>query len=317
VIDVGYTGNWGYNQQLSYDVNPIAVGARAPFNTANADATNSGRSLPDILLRTVYPGFSTINSYNHLGHTNYNALTVSLQRRLSAGLLFGVAYTWARDMGTTSYNPVVPDNEKWNYGPLSFDRRQNLQINYSYDLPNLGRIVHSRFLGVITDHWTLSGITSIQTGAPFNPGFNINGTSIDYTGTPTVGARPIVVGDPFQNVPSGAYFNPAAFAPPVLGTTPTVPVLGNLGGGSGVMYLPRTVNFDATMTKFIPFGKSERRGLRLQAQSYNTFNHTEYIGVNSTIQYSATGAVTNGASVGVFNGTLPPRVMAFSARFQF
>ena len=34
VIDVGYTGDWGYNQQLSYDINPIPIGARAPFNPA-------------------------------------------------------------------------------------------------------------------------------------------------------------------------------------------------------------------------------------------------------------------------------------------
>jgi Carboxypeptidase regulatory-like domain len=317
VLDVGYTGNWGYNQQLSYDLNPIPLGARAPFNNANADATNGGKTLPDILLRTIYPGYNTINGYNHLGHTNYNGMTVSLQRRLNHGLLFGLAYTWSRAMGTTSFNPVVPNNEAWNYGPLTFDRRQNLQFNYSYDLPNLGQRFNMKILGVVTDHWTLSGITSVQTGAPFSPSFTINGTSIDYTGTPDVSARPLVVGDPMQNVPAGSYFNPAAFAPPALGTTVTSAVLGNMGGGSGVLYLPHTVNFDATMTKFIPFGKSERRGLRLQCQAYNVFNHTEYISVNSAIQYSATGAVTNGSSVGVFSGTLPNRVMAFSARFQF
>ena len=72
---------------------------------------------------------------------------------------------------------------------------------------------------------------------------NINGSSVDYTGTPDVSARLNVVGNPFQNVPAGDYFNPAAFAPPALGTTVTTPVLGNLGGGSGVMYLPRDTNF--------------------------------------------------------------------------
>jgi len=317
VVEVGYTGDWGYNQQLSYDINPIPIGTRAPFNPANADPTNGGKSLPDILLRTVYPSYNTINSYNHLGHTNYNAMTVSLQRRLSYGLLMGLAYTWSRALGTTSFNPVVPNNESWNYGPLSFDRRQNLQFNYSYDIPNLGKKLNSKALGVLTDHWTLSGITSIATGFPFSPGFNINGTSIDYTGTPDVSARPLVVGNPFQNVPAGDYFNPAAFAPPALGTTVTTPTLGNMGGGSGVMWLPRTTNFDATMSKFIPIGLGERRGLEIQVQAYNVFNHTEYNGVNSTIQYNAAGAIINGASVGVFNSTYPARVMAFSARVHF
>ena len=316
VVDVGYSGDWGYNQQLSYDINPIPIGTRAPFNPANADATNGGKSLPDILLRTTYPGYNTINSYSHIGNSNYNALTVAAQRRLSHGLLFGAAYTWSRAMGLGSYNPVVPNNQSWNYGPQAFDRRQNFQFNYSYDFPNLGKRFNSKVLGVVVDHWTLSGITSIQTGAPFSPGFNINGTSIDYTGTPDVSARLNVVGNPFQNVPAGDYFNPAAFAPPALGTTVTTPVLGDLGGGSGVMYLPRTTNFDATMSKFIPiFG--ERRGLEIQCQAYNLFNHTEYSGVNSTIQYTATGALQNAASVGVFNSTFPARILAFSARVQF
>lgn len=317
VLDVGYTGNWQYNQQLNYDINPIPIGTRAPFNPANADPTNGGKTLSDIFLRTVFPSFSTINSYNHLGHTNYNALTVSAQRRLSYGLMFGLAYTYSKALGTTSYNPVVPNNEAWNYGPLGFDKRHNLQINYSYDIPNLGKRLNSKVLSAVVDRWTLSGVTSISTGFPFNPGFNINGSGVDYTGTPDVGARLNVVGNPFQNVPAGDYFNPAAFAPPALGTTITTPVLGDLSGGAGVMYYPRITNFDATMAKFIPIGLGERRGLRIQAQAYNLFNHTEYNGVNTTIQFSSTGQIQNGASVGVFNSTLPARVLAFSARVEF
>jgi hypothetical protein len=47
-VNVGYSGDWGYNQQLSYDINPIPIGARAPFNPANADSTNGGKSLPGV-----------------------------------------------------------------------------------------------------------------------------------------------------------------------------------------------------------------------------------------------------------------------------
>jgi hypothetical protein len=60
------------------------------------------------------------------------------------------------------------------------------------------------------------------------------------------------VGDPFANVPAGYFFNPAAFAPPALGSTITKPVLGNLGGGAGVMSYPHVTNLDATMAKFFP-----------------------------------------------------------------
>jgi hypothetical protein len=315
VVDVGYTGNWGYNQQLSYDINPIPIGTRAPFNSANADATNGNKTLPDILLRTIFPAFNTINGYNHTGHTNYHALTASLQQRFSHGLSAGLAYTFSRAMGTTSFNPVVANNEAYNYGRLSFDRRQNLQASWAYEIPGLGHKLHSKVLGAVTDRWTLSGIFSMQSGAPFNPGFSIVGGTPDYTGTPDVGARINVVGNPMANVPAGLYYNPAAYAPPALGTTITTPVLGNLGGGSGLLSLPMITNWDATMSKFIPlFG--ERRGLKLQAQAYNVFNHTEYNSVGTGLTYDALGRQTS-LTAGVFNGTLPARVMAFSARFEF
>src|SRR4030095_9790657 len=95
-------------------------------------------------------------------------------------------------------------------------------------------------------------------------------------------------GDPMKEVPLDKYFNPAVFAVPAVGTNITTPVLGNLGGGAGVMTLPRITNLDATMSKFIPlFG--ERRGLKLQAQAYNIFNTPQFNGVGTGLQWDATG----------------------------
>lgn len=315
VVTVGYVGNWGYNQNLTSNINPIPIGTR--FLASSADATNGGRPLPDIFLRTVYPGVNTINLHNFVGHTNYHSLQTTLQRRFSRGLGFGVAYTWSKAMGTTSFTPVVANNEAWNYGRLGADRRHNLAVNYTYDLPNLGKRMHSRILGAVIDRWNLSGIFSIQSGAPFNPGGpNLNGSGVDYTGTPDVGARVVVLGDPMANIPDGHFYNPSAFGVPALGSTIKSPVLGNLGGGAGVMTYPRVTNVDATMTKFIPlFG--ERRGLKLQVQAYNAFNHPQFNGVGTGIQWDASGNVSNLASSGVFNGTFPARILAFQARFEF
>jgi hypothetical protein len=316
VVSLGYVGNWGYNQNLTVNINPIPIGTRAPFNKATADATNGNRTLPDIFLRTVFPGVNTINTHNFVGHTNYNGMTATVQRRFSHGLAWGMAYTWSRAMGTTAFNPVVPDNEAWNYGRLSVDRRHNLQVNYSYEIPGLGKQFHSKILGVFTDRWTISGIFSVQSGAPFSPGGpNVNGTTIDYTGTPDVSARVNVVGDPFANVPAGYFYNPAAFAVPALGSAPTTPVLGNLGGGAGVMSYPHITNLDATMQKFIPLA-GERRGLRLQVQAYNVLNHPQFNSVGTGLQWDANGVQTS-LSAGVFNGTLPARILAFGARLEF
>jgi hypothetical protein len=317
VVDIGYTGNWSYNQNLNYNINPIPVGGR--FLPANADATNGGKPLPDVLLRTAYPGFNTINSYAEIGHANYHALTASLQRRLTHGLAFGAAYTYSKAMGTTAFNPVVPDNEAWNYGRLSSDRRHNLQVNWAYELPKASKYL-GRFTSPFLDHWVYSGVMSSTSGGPYSPGFSFaSGSTPDYTGTPDVSARINVVGDPYANVPAGALFNPAAFALPALGTnSPSTPVLGNLGGGAGVLSYPHVTNFDMTMAKFIPVGLGERRGLRIQVQAYNAFNHTEVNSLVTGIQFnSANGTVANPLQAGTANGTLPNRVLAFGVRFEY
>ena len=46
----------------------------------------------------------------------------------------------------------------------------------------------------ITDGWNFSGITGINSGSPFTPGFSTT-NSVDFTGTPTSGARIDVVGE--------------------------------------------------------------------------------------------------------------------------
>ncbi len=124
-----------------------------------------------------------------------------------------------------------------------------------------------------------------------------------------------MIGNPYANVPAGHYFNPGAFAPP-----------GDRhhhhdsGSGQSRRRFRRDVaadytNVDATMSKFIPlFG--ERRGLKLQAQAYNVLNHPEFIGLGSGMTYDASGNQTS-LTAGVFNSTLPARIMAFSARFEF
>ncbi len=315
VVSAGYVGNWGYDQNLTSNINPIPLGQR--FLPSSADATNGGKPLPDIFLRTVFPGLNTINLHNFVGHTNYHAFQSTVQRRFSRGLSWGLAYTWSRAMGTTAFTPVVPNNEAWNYGRLASDRRHNLAVNYTYQFPNAGEMLHSKVLGAVVDHWTMAGIFSVQSGAPFNPGApNVNGTSPDYTGTPDVTGRVVVLGNPMANVPAGSFFNPAAFGVPAAGSSIKTPVLGNLGGGAGVMSYPHVTDLDVNMTKFIPF-HGERTGLKLQVQAYNAFNHPQFNSVNTAITWDAGGNVNNAATAGVFNGTLPARILAFQARFEF
>jgi hypothetical protein len=329
VFDVGYTWSYSYNQHVTYDANWIPIGTGWPFTPSNLNPTTAGNTSADIgsiFERTIYPGYGTVTNAAMIGHDNFNALTATMQKRLSHGLVFGLSYTFSKALGTTSYNLAVPNNEAWNYGRLSTDRRNNLQINYYYDLPNVAKKYGIKVLGAVTDHWTFSGITSIQSGAPFSPGCSLTSGSASvsggYTGTPDVTMRCQVIGNPLANIPAGTYFNPAAYAMPALATGPDnslvgPPAIGNQGGGAGALTYPRVTNFDLTMTKNVPLG-SEKRILRFQVQAYNAFNHPQFNGMNTGVQFNpATNAVSNATAVGLPTGTFPARVMAFSARIQF
>jgi hypothetical protein len=72
-----------------------------------------------------------------------------------------------------------------------------------------------------------------------------------------------------------------------------------------------------SLGKKIPIGLGERRQLQFRGEAYNTFNHTNYSSVDSTVRFnSRTGAQTS-TSIGNFTGTRPARIMALSLRFQF
>jgi hypothetical protein len=74
-----------------------------------------------------------------------------------------------------------------------------------------------------------------------------------------------------------------------------------------------------TMAKSIRLG-SKRRVIKIQAQTYNVFNHTQISGIGTGIRFSPTTcAVNNPSSLGYVTGTRPARparILAFSARLQ-
>jgi hypothetical protein len=334
VVSVGTTWDRAYNQHILYNPNWIPIGTGWPFTPSNINPTTAGSTSTDIgsiFERKIFPGYGTMSTAAFVGESVYDALTATLQRRLSHGLVVGVAYTFSKAMGDTAFTPAVANNKEWNYGRVAGDRPQNFQMNFNYNIPGLAKKLGVKGLGALTDHWELSGILSSQSGAPFSPtcGLTSGAASVTggYTGTPDVSARCQVVGNPLANIPTSGYgkvyFNPAAFALPGIATGPDnsmvgPPVLGDLGGGAGVLRLPHITNFDLTVAKNVPLGSSEKRVLRFQVQAYNVFNHTEINALGTGIQFTpSTNQVSNASSMGYATGTLPSRVLAGTIRIEF
>lgn len=84
VLEVGYVGTKGTHLLGDIDINQPTVATRV---------ANPGVGINAI---APYVGYSLITSRAPVFTSNYNSLQVSLNRRLSHGLLLGAAYTWSK-----------------------------------------------------------------------------------------------------------------------------------------------------------------------------------------------------------------------------
>ncbi|MCL4401052.1 MAG: hypothetical protein M1436_00070, partial [Acidobacteria bacterium] len=308
VVDASYVGSMARHLIISRNINAIPMYAQ--FDPNNIDPTTKS-PLPDNYLRP-YLGMGTINMRTFDGTSNYHGLQVGVNRRMARGLQYGVAYTFSKTLGVSDadfggvsmYFPV----RQQNYGPLGYDIRHMLVVNYAWDLPNLGRKYNNKFLGAVTDDWQLSGITTAMTGTPFTPGFSTtDGQNI--TGSQE-GARITLVGDP--NLPKSQRtfsknFNTDAFA-----RTPQRS-FGN--AGLGILRNPAWNNWDMSVSKRIPW-KGEERYFQLRGEFYNAWNHTEFSGYDTGARFDPMGKQVN-ANFGALNGTRSPRQIQLSLRLMF
>jgi hypothetical protein len=115
--------------------------------------------------------------------------------------------------------------------------------------------------------WSVSGITTFQSGTPLN--ITLPGDNAFIGGAPY---RPDVTRNP--NLDSGQrtrerYFDPAAFAQPALGAFGNA--ARNIVRGGGLN------NWDLSLFKDIPLGWESGK-LQFRGESFNAFNHTQWSG---------------------------------------
>jgi hypothetical protein len=181
-------------------------------------------------------------------------------------------------------------------------------LNLTYDLPKASRLANgNKVVKWVFDDWTLAGIAQWVTGTPASISFStVQGTDLTGGGD---GQRVNVVGDPKANGSTFyAWFNQAAFAVPGKGD------YGNAAKNS--VRNPGVNNTDLSLSKRFPVG-SEKRFLTLRWEAYNTFNHTQYSGINTAARFDLTNGAQTNALFGQVTSTRAPRVMQGSLRFTF
>ncbi len=308
VVDVSYVGSLARHLIIQRNINSIPMYAH--FDPANIDPTTKS-PLPDNFLRP-YLGMGAINMRTFDGTSNYHGMQLSVNRRMSKGLQFGVSYTYSKSLGVAGadfggvsyYFPV----RNYNYGPLPYDIPHMLMINYNYEVPNLGKKYNSWILGMVTDNWMISGITSWMSGTPFQPSFSTSDGQ-DITGSQE-GARIVQIADPNLSSSDRTFqrnFKTEAFARPPQRS------FGNIGVNT--MRSPSWSNWDMSFTKRFPL-KSEQRYFAFRGEFYNIWNHTEFNSYNTSARFDATGKQIN-ANFGALTGTRDPRKIQLSLRFMF
>ena len=299
-LDTAYVGTLGRHLQDNRNLNGIPYGST--FLPQNQDPTLGPTSLlgnnalKQQFLEPIY-GYNNINLYESNSTSNYNALQVTLNRRAANNLFFGITYSWSRAMTTASSDTTFVRIDQFtrlaDYGPASFDVRQNFAANYVYQLP---RIKGNALLNSVVGGWQLSGVVLARTGMPFNPGYSISSAgNQNITGSYTEGPRIGVKAgcnpysgssDPFNRL------NASCFMAPMPGSL-------GLEIGQNALYNPGLIQFDMALEKDFPI--KERVHFQLRVDAFNVFNHANFTGLNTTLNFNAyptaNGVVTGAPTV--------------------
>ena len=307
VVEANYVGSTSRYLRQNRNLNTLPPGSR--FLPGSLDPT-TGRPLPDVFLRP-YLGFQNIPYIEDSGYANYNALQVAANRRYTAGLQFGVAYTWSKAMGITDNDggalPIYLDYRSYLYGKLGYDQTHVFVFNYLWTLPKAPVFARNRLTRAIFHNWELAGITTFASGTPLGINFSYT-DGVDRQGGGDA-PRVFIVGNPILDRGErsfGRWFNTDAFAPPGVGQFGNAP--------RDVFRGPGINNWDLTLFKNFPIREKAR--LQFRWELYNLFNHTQWSGVDNNARYDAAGRQVNG-QFGQITSARLERQMQFALRFEF
>jgi hypothetical protein len=264
-VTAGYFGSKGTHLRISRNINQPINGAR-PFARLSANSPISANA--QIL---------NITEIGNVGNSNYNALWLTANKRLSRGLQFNASYTYSKSIDYNSLNSqgVVVQNSydiRNDRGLSDFDARHRFVINALYELPLKG----SR----LVDGWQISTIVQLQSGNPVNLITNNNAfTGVNNTLRPDLVGPIVILGDPNR------WFDTSAFVAPTIPTTH----FGSLG--RNVVVGPGFHNVDFSVLKNTNITESLR--VQFRTEIFDLFNHANFGQPGRVVGTQAFGQITN------------------------
>jgi len=311
---VAYVGSVARHLMVQNNYNAVNYGAQKNF----PDPTDpTGSSYLPLDFARPLSGLEDALYETFTSNSNYHSLQVTLQKRFSRSLTYGMAWTWSKamdleDSDQAAVNPFINPRIR-NYGKAGFDHTHNVAINFDYKIPGLK---NDRILNAIVGNWETSGIISLLSGTPQSIGLGIeNVSNLTFGGGSGVDNRVNITGNPHlskgQRTATHA-FNTSDIAMPSRTTDPYG--IGN--AKKDVVRGPGVENTELTLFKNIPWGEGPRT-MQFRLEAYNAFNHTQFNSLDTSTNFDpATGQQLN-TDFGAYNGTANPRRIQLGFKIAF
>lgn len=349
LLDVAYAGNVARHLRMTENINAVNYGTTIPGNpnfnpeaydpsAAPANSAPGTGYVPPIItgnyadILRPYPEEGGITASTFDGTSNYHSLQTQIQRRFSKSLTFTGTWTWSKvmDFGT-AWDPYLPTRRR-QYGPASTYRKHNIVINWTYNVPNASQKWDNFVVREALDGWSLAGLVTYTAGPPETIGYSISGNSnptgaIAGDGLATaININPTCLGRQQRHLEASCFSAPPIASYVLSGTgvqqgTPTVAFSG-LGNANlrDLFNGPWINNWNVSLFKHFALGKSETRSLELRMETYNTWNHTQLSGINTTANFTQSGGTITPAFSSTFlqyTSAAAPRTMQFAIRVLF
>ena len=253
----------------------------------------------------VNPNFPFIALTDNSATSDYHALQLKFQRRLSRGLQALASYTFSHSIDSASTDafanylntPGSVAKPNIDRGDSDFDIRHAFTAGATYDLPSAGS---GKAVKAVLSSWSLDAFAMARSAPPVDvtyPTFRGDGISLAPRPNRVPGVPLELFGGGY---PGGKIFNKAAF---------TAGPNGQQGNFS------RNVirGFDATQTDVSvqrQFRVREKAALRFRAEFFNILNHPNFGNPNNSLTTPLFGRSTqtlaNGLGSGGANGGFNP-----------
>ena len=271
----------------------------------------------------VNPSFQFVSLTDNSATSDYHALQVKFQRRLSRGLQALASYTFSRSIDNDSTDafanylntPGTLAKPNVDRGDSDFDIWHSFTAGVTYNLPFP---VSNSVAHAILGGWSVDGFALARSAPPDDVvGGLFIGAGLDLYPRPNVNPGvPLVLHG--KQYPGGKIFNKAAFSPAPAGEQ----------GDFGRNVLRGFGAWQTDLALQREFHVTEKVGLRFRAEFFNIFNHPNFGNPNNILTAPLFGHSTqtlanslgSGGANGGFNPLYQiggPRSIQLALKLQF